>query len=174
MLMACFPRRSRGVTLIEIVITLVIASILVVMAVPNFTEWIRNQRIRTAAESILNGLQTARAEALTTNSPVNFQVSGSDSGSWAVVTSRGGNTVQSGQWSRAQVSLGVPSLCFNGMGRVCASGSGSVDISSDDDSACLGAPGGKARCLRITVNNGGGIRLCDPDPALPTTNTRGC
>jgi prepilin-type N-terminal cleavage/methylation domain-containing protein len=75
------PQRSRGVTLIEIMVALVIMSILIAMAVPGFTEWIRNQRIRTAAESILNGLQAARAEALKTNLPVTVQIG---SGAWIV------------------------------------------------------------------------------------------
>jgi type IV fimbrial biogenesis protein FimT len=172
------PRRSLGVTLIEVLIGLLIMSILIGMAVPGFAGWIRNQRIRTASESLLNGLQTARAEALKTNQIVNFQIS---NGAWTVV-GRSAAVIQSGQWSQAAVDPGQSSFCFNGMGRLvfdppvtgCGAAPGSISISGIDGAGqCAAAEGaGETRCLRIDVNSGGGIRLCDP--ALPGTDTQGC
>jgi type IV fimbrial biogenesis protein FimT len=155
----------RGFTLVELLITVAIMSLLIVMAAPNFTDWIKNQRIRTAAESLLNGLQIARAEALKTNSVVSFQVG---SGNWTVVD-RDSVQVQTGQWSQAGIGANTDTFSFNGLGRLTSS-EGNISIfgaDNTDDSACV-AKGGKDRCLRIDIRSGGGVRLCDP--ALTTIN----
>ena len=176
MLMTRPPRRSRGVTLIEIMIALLIMSVLITMAAPSFAGWIRNQRIRTASEGLLNGLQMARAEALKTNTVVSFQI-GTD---WTVTrpctleevkgdASCATVEVQSGQWSRAEVVPDHSTFSFNGLGRLVSS-AGAIQVygaDETDESACA-AEGGDDRCLRIDVKAGGGIRLCDP--ALSLTN----
>lgn len=63
-----------GVTLIELIIALAIFGALLVMAAQSFSGWIRNSRVRTTAESIQNGLQLARAEAVRRNTFVRFQL----------------------------------------------------------------------------------------------------
>ena len=65
-----------GVTLIELMIGIAILAVMILLAVPGFSAMIQNQQIRTQAESILNGLQLARAEAVKRNSVVNFQLVG--------------------------------------------------------------------------------------------------
>ena len=65
-------RRTRGFTLIELMIGITLLGILLVFAYPSYTSFIRNSQIRTAAESVLNGLQLARAEAIRRNSNVQF------------------------------------------------------------------------------------------------------
>ena len=47
---------------------------LLAAAAPSFSDWIRNTRIRTAAEAFQNGLQLARAEAVRRNAWVRFQI----------------------------------------------------------------------------------------------------
>ncbi|MBL8318640.1 MAG: GspH/FimT family pseudopilin, partial [Burkholderiaceae bacterium] len=63
---------QRGFTVIEVIIAVTIAGLLLAAALPSAGTWIRNTRIRTAAESISNGLQQARAEAVRRNQPVGF------------------------------------------------------------------------------------------------------
>lgn len=63
---------QRGVTLIELVIVMAIFAILYGLAAPSFSAWMINVQIRTASESIQNGLQLARAEAIRRNAPVYF------------------------------------------------------------------------------------------------------
>jgi type IV fimbrial biogenesis protein FimT len=67
------PRGSRGMTLIEIVIGLAIMAFLMLLAAPEFSAWVTNARVRTTAESVLNGLQYARSEAVARNARVRFQ-----------------------------------------------------------------------------------------------------
>jgi len=64
--------RTRGMTLVEIAVGLVIVGLLMVLALPNFSQWLQNSQIRTAAEVIQSGLQLARTEAVRRNIFVQF------------------------------------------------------------------------------------------------------
>jgi type IV fimbrial biogenesis protein FimT len=66
------PKSLAGVTLIELMIAIAIIGILLLAGLPEASRWIQNTRIRTAAESISNGLQLARGEAVRRNAPVAF------------------------------------------------------------------------------------------------------
>lgn len=64
----------RGFSLIELLITVAIAGILLAIGASGFRIWIANMRIRTVAESIQNGLQLARGEAVRRNALIRFQL----------------------------------------------------------------------------------------------------
>lgn len=63
-----------GVSLLELMIAIAVGSILLMLGIPSFKSWIQNTQIRTAAESIFNGLQIARTEAVHNNSNVRFNL----------------------------------------------------------------------------------------------------
>jgi len=63
-----------GMSLLELMIAIAIGSILLMLGIPSFKSWIQNTQIRTAAESILNGLQVARTEAVRKNTNVRFNL----------------------------------------------------------------------------------------------------
>ena len=65
-------RQQRGFTVIEVIIAVTIAGLLLAAALPSAGTWIRNTKIRTAAESISNGLHHARNESVRRNQPVGF------------------------------------------------------------------------------------------------------
>lgn len=65
---------QRGVTMIELAVTMGIIAILAALAAPNMSVWIQNTKIRTAAEAIQNGLQLTRAQAVQRNRNVRFQL----------------------------------------------------------------------------------------------------
>ena len=67
-------RRERGMTLIELMIGLVIVSLLLMLGMPSMALWMKNSRIRTAAETLQNSLQAARAEAVRRNQVVRVQL----------------------------------------------------------------------------------------------------
>jgi len=64
--------RQRGFSLIELMVTMVILVLLMVAAMPSIGTWLDNTRIRNEGDSILTGLQTARAEAVRRNQNVSF------------------------------------------------------------------------------------------------------
>jgi type IV fimbrial biogenesis protein FimT len=69
--------RPRGFTLIEMMIGMTILAVLISMAVPSFSLWIKNLGIRTVTESIQGGLMLARTEALKRNRRMRFQLTNS-------------------------------------------------------------------------------------------------
>jgi type IV fimbrial biogenesis protein FimT len=66
--------RQAGWTLTEVLIVMAIVGILMMVAVPQFTQTLQNQQIKSAAEATLQGLNLARAEALRRNMPIRFQL----------------------------------------------------------------------------------------------------
>lgn len=65
---------QRGVSLLELMITIAILGILLVLGIPSFQQWMLNTRIRTVTESIQNGLRLARNEASQQATNVRFQL----------------------------------------------------------------------------------------------------
>ncbi len=66
------PARSHGFNLIELIIAIALMSILMTFAMPMYSAFMQNQRIRVAAEGIVSGLQIARSEAVKQNRRVEF------------------------------------------------------------------------------------------------------
>ncbi|MCW5624829.1 MAG: GspH/FimT family pseudopilin [Burkholderiales bacterium] len=64
------PTRQRGVSLLEFMVAFTLVGILTAVAVPSFRDWIQNSQVRTAAESISNGITYARSEAIARTQPV--------------------------------------------------------------------------------------------------------
>lgn len=168
-----------GFTLIEILITLVVSGIVLAIAFPNYSEWILNQQIRGAADSVQNGLMLARVEAVRRNANVQFVLDTSSSGgaAWVVsvvttgevVQERNKGTVSPDAYVSAVTPAGATTATFTGLGRVSPTNNGGgvpfsqVDI--DLPSAKLAAS--KTRELRVTLQPGGEVRMCDPKYSLP-------
>ena len=68
----CAVRRSLGITLIEILVTLTIIAILAVIAVPSFNGMIQRARTQSEANSLVNDIQFARSEAIKRGQPVSL------------------------------------------------------------------------------------------------------
>lgn len=188
--------KQRGVSLIELIVGIIIVSTLFALAANNYRGWVQNQQIRTAAESILNGIQVTRSEAVKNNERARFVLCSLPASTWEVLAvsataaapaaslacgagssaAAGEVRVQerSGQeGSRsAQVAVtpnGATTVTFNSFGRVVANADGSTSITQVDVSTSTGD-----RPLRITVGAGGNTRMCDPSPQLPATDPRHC
>lgn len=170
---------QKGVTLIELAIGLAIFAILVMAALPSYTAWIQNTQIRTAAESVLSGMQLARAEAVRRNTNVRL-VFGAAS-SWTVSVPGTGEQIQSRTSGEGSVNVTVTktpatatTITFNSLGRVVANADASAPITQvqlDVPIAILAAS--ESRELRIVVSAGGNVRMCDPN-VTDATDPRKC
>jgi type IV fimbrial biogenesis protein FimT len=183
--------RPRGFTLIEMMVALAIVALLLLLGMPSFTTFLRNSEIRSTAESLVNGLRGAAAEAAKRNQNVTFQLASATGAAWRFWTLKDDGVTQETLQSYAQEEAGKSStiavtpagplsVTFNGLGRV------DIDPANPDnhirqiDIASIVA--GEARPLRIIVDDPNppaagkprGLRLCDPDPAIVPPDPRGC
>ena len=181
-----FPKQ-RGISLIEIVVVVAILGILMSVGAPTFQLWIANSRIRSVADSMHNGLQITRAEALKTNNTVCFvPMGGSNGESWCVSRTAAGvcgdvNEVTNNvspylTAAQAGVVVGALPLCYNGMGTR-PLGSAALDlqvIASDSVQAWAVGKGrdDELRRLMLRVSPLGQVRYCDQ--GLPATDPRSC
>jgi type IV fimbrial biogenesis protein FimT len=66
----CRRRRSAGFTMVELLVTIAIATILTTIAVPSFSGLIASQRAKTAASELFASFLTARSDAIALNANV--------------------------------------------------------------------------------------------------------
>lgn len=63
-----------GFSLVELMVGVSILAVLLALALPSFSEWIRNNQVRMMAESLREGLQLARSEAIKRNTRIRLQL----------------------------------------------------------------------------------------------------
>lgn len=194
-------QRQHGVSLIEVMIGISIIAMVIAWGVPSFGLWIQNTHNRTAAESIQNGLQFARAEAVKRNTVVQFNLTDA-SGliAWSVgcaaVSADCPATIQARPAAEGSVNarLGVsttaipnppPPTQFNTAipagtslpASVSFNGVGRIAPATIGTSATridvTNAVSSAARRYVITIGTGGEIHMCDPAVAL-SANPQGC
>lgn len=187
-------RQISGITMIEMLISMLLLAIVLSIGAPATARWVRQSEIRSSAESLRSALQKARSEAIARNTRIR--------------TSLGDNTGLA-RWSMGCVRVStacphvlheqtVPSASSVRWGAtrfvanddlsvglaVGASMPGSVDffplgdaplIATGNDIAridILHARDDTAGRLVVRIDGAGNIRICDP--ALPVTNVRRC
>jgi type IV fimbrial biogenesis protein FimT len=166
--------KAGGFSLIELMIVLAIMGLLLVMGVPSFSLLLQNSQVRTAAESVENGLNLARVEAVRRNAQVSFTLNTPSSNDWTVSLVSTGAQVQqrTNAGTPNAVIAGAAAVTFNGLGRVTPPPGDPIVFTVKNPTAGDCQILGPVRCLDVTVLFGGKIKLCDP--AVAVTDPRAC
>lgn len=158
--------KSRGFSLIELMVAIAVLAIILTFALPNFQTWIRNIQVTNAAQSITAGLQKARGEAVARNANVSFTL-GADSG-WTISIVNPAQVLETRAASEGSNNVthivgpggAETMITFNNMGVIVANADGSATLMQVDLSAT-----GATRNLRIVIRAGGSARMCNPSLA---------
>ncbi|MFN3887537.1 MAG: GspH/FimT family pseudopilin [Aquabacterium sp.] len=194
--------RARGLTLIELMVTVAVLALLLASVAPSLGTWIGSQRVRNTASSLVAGLQQARAEAVRRNRPVSFWLV---QGSSATALDNTCTVSASGRaWVIALGTASPASKCAPGTSSsqikaaLAASGGGSdtaVTVSAVDPSGSASAVvtfngfgqvvnatpirqidvtgASGLKAWRVVVSSGGQAKLCEPD-VTSTGDPRSC
>jgi type IV fimbrial biogenesis protein FimT len=191
-------RRERGFTLVELMVTVVLMSLLLGLAAPNFRTWIRNAQVRTVSDALQNGMRLAQSEALqrsrqvvffltADNDCTNTMAAAANGANWAIRTvpmtaGEVSEVVQCGVLSDIAEGVainGPTAVCFNSMGRQTANAStgvtsGNCTLDASGLSTYNVSATGADRSLRVLLTLGGQSRLCDPARTLSDSAPDGC
>lgn len=163
--------RQRGISIIEAMIVVTVLVIMLTLSAPMGAEWLANSRIRSASESMLAGLQIARAEAVRRNVAVEFALNAVPATGWTVRTALSGEEIQTRAAGEGTADVtvsvspsGATRVSFDGLGRRTVN----IDASDPIDRLDLDLPASvlaadKTRDLRLQLGLGGQIVMCDPN-----------
>jgi len=187
--------RARGMTVVELVVVLAIASVLLGLATPSIRDWIRATQVRSVAEGLLGGARLAQGEAMrrdrqvllarTAQPACRVDTNASPAGlHWMVrtVPAFDGDPIEivrCGAFGDADAGIvvaGPAVLCFNGAGRLTANpapGMGGAQCAAQPARFEVRA-GPSGRALAVDVARSGGARLCDPARTLSAEAPHGC
>jgi len=170
-------RPQTGLSMVEVLIAMVVLAVMITAAVPAYTAWVQNTQIRTAAESIKNGIQLARAQAIQTNKLIRFAFT-TDSG-WKInpaddpdkdppIAERSHND-GSPNVTLEILPAGANEVVFDSFGRLVVPPDPIAQVRIDNPTI---TNLDDRRNLRIEITTAGSVRLCDPRVLSPTDSRR--
>lgn len=171
-------RLQQGFTIIELMIAVVVLAIVSAIAIPSFTQFVANTQIRTTSESIRNGIQLARAEAVKRNAQVRFTLANNASWQFGCVTVVAvtcpaiiqSKAAREGGSSKITINItGANNVTFTSLG-IATTTPGQLSVVNIDHS---GITATESRDLRVMISAGGSVKMCDPNIST-TTDPRRC
>ncbi|MET0068209.1 MAG: GspH/FimT family pseudopilin [Candidatus Thiodiazotropha sp.] len=117
-------KQSKGFTVIELMIAIVIGAILVTMAVPLFNTLSERSAVATTSNDLLSGLLLARSEAVRQEINATFTPGAN---SWQV--DAGGNTLLNRTVDDERVTIAGDPVTYNARGRASLADTDALEIS---------------------------------------------
>lgn len=129
----------RGVTLLELMITVAVLAVIAGIGYPSFQELLASQRVRAASSALYDSMLTARSEALKANAPATFVITDLAAG-WTVQVS--GNVVHSqSALPGLTFSPAAPAIQYGATGRLVSGANTAITVSAAGTST--------QRCIRL-------------------------
>ncbi|MBB1163061.1 pilus assembly FimT family protein [Aquariibacter albus] len=182
-------RRLRGLTLIELAITLAIFGMTMLTVLPNAADWLRSTQVRHAGHTLQRALERARSEALRLNAPVRFTlvrgddprrldascVAAADGGGWVISRDAPDGACGAAPSTQAGPRLILAEAAGAGHDRVRVAGedasgaaasslrfNGFGRVEDEDGLRRIALTLDGTRSLRLDISRHGAVRLCEP------------
>jgi type IV fimbrial biogenesis protein FimT len=143
---------SRGLTLIEIMVALVISALVLTFAAPHMGDYFTNTRMREGLHSVMAQALLAQSEALKRNTPVRLAVT-TNAATVTVIAS--GNVIAT-QTLLPGLESTTGTIDFGANGLPTPLGASLQLVVSQTGVTCSA----DMRCPRLNVDGGGGVRVC--------------
>ncbi|MBA6418184.1 GspH/FimT family pseudopilin [Pseudomonas sp. 5Ae-yellow] len=126
-------RSVKGFTILELMITLVVAAIVLSLAVPSFQRTIANNAVRSTTSDLVSALNAARAESMSSRSLVTVLPVGGDWGNgWTIVHQSSVNSDDAYQLAdKVSIRSDIASVIYRPEGGLTAAGS-NITICHED------------------------------------------
>jgi type IV fimbrial biogenesis protein FimT len=180
-----------GFSLVEMMIVVVIVGILAVSGISWGKDYVANNRVRAAAESLRSALMLARDEAIKRNRPVSMVFDGAQQ-QWSVVEGATvplpgvvptlvGAPIRVGSYrdtrevefaQNGQVITNSRAITFTPLGQANVIATQTFEVKSNAAGVSC-QPTGKIRCLNVRLLTGGQATMCDPSMTY-ASDPRGC
>jgi len=123
-------RRTKGFTLVELMIVVVIVAILAAVALPSLGDFVENQRVKMAATDLMIVLTRARSEAIKRNTNVTVSPkSGNWANGWQMPDPTTGDLIDDHAAIPSIVITGPASVVYRASGRVQGNAAPSFNVS---------------------------------------------
>jgi prepilin-type N-terminal cleavage/methylation domain-containing protein len=161
---------ARGFSLVELLVTIAIAAVLLSLGLGSVTSMIASSRTRGAAESVLSGLQMARAEAIQRNTPMRFQLVTSMDSACASNTAAAAASML---WVVSQTDQGLRGLVSNKCHAMPWLPPDQMDPCTPDPGSCPASGVQPANCRPAVNVSTASTSACSADPwiAFKSTST---
>lgn len=167
-------KQQRGFTLIELLVTLMIVTIIAIMAVPAFGGFLARQQLASDVNEMISVLSFARSEAIKQRQPITVQFSpadecleegqmseGSDSARWCYSVVSNGENMRMGPSANITTPEQAFSLTFQSLGDAdidgCASNPCRITISPQREQRNVAS-------ITLAINITGSIRRQESAP----------
>lgn len=173
-------KKQLGFTIIEAMVAISILGVMAAVAVPSVSSMMESFQLKTAAQSVLSGIQQARSEAVKRGYTITFRLNKDLSWNYGCIIANYrpncpdvifSNPPEKNQYAKVNFTPnGSQYLVFNGYGTLNSTYSG---MSFSELEFASKAAGSTAKTLKIMVSPAGSVRMCDPSISS-TTDPRRC